>query len=82
MLKRSLLVVAFACGCSSAVAPGTGRAPSAPNAVAGSMPLEPPHVAWRPHHGRRLARLAPPFAASNLTRRVPDGEPMTASVAP
>lgn len=76
MLKRSLFVAALACGCSTAVLPATGRGPSTPSAVAPSASLEPKLA--RPHHARRIARLAPPFAATGLTRRVPDGEPMTA----
>ncbi len=83
MLKRSLCVVALACGCSPAVLPATGRAPSAPSSFARSAPVERPLVAARAHHARHVARLAPPFAASGLTRRVPDSEPMTAfAVAP
>jgi len=82
MLKRSLFLVALACGCSPAVAPVTGRAPNSPSDAARSAPLERSLVAARPHHTRHVARLAPPFAASGLTRRVPDSEPMTALVAP
>jgi hypothetical protein len=80
MLKRSLCVVALACGCSPAVLPATARAPSLPSGVARNARSEAQLLAARPHHARHVARLAPPFAASGLTRRVPDSEPMTALV--
>jgi hypothetical protein len=80
MLKRTLLVVALACACSPAVAPLTGSSPSSPCDAARAVRLEPQLAGLRPRHARHVARLAPPFAASNLTRRVPDSEPMTALV--
>ncbi|HTQ05668.1 MAG TPA: hypothetical protein VMI54_17520 [Polyangiaceae bacterium] len=78
MLKRSLLVVALVCGCSPAVLPAAVSSPAEPSANASRVPDDAAFAAVRPHRARRVARLAPPFAASAVTRRVPDGEPTTA----
>lgn len=77
MLKRSLFIVALACGCSFTAVPAA-RGPIMPAVAVPSAPSELALGVARPAHARRVARLAPPFAASGLTRRVPDGEPMTA----
>jgi hypothetical protein len=77
MLKRSLVAIALLSGCSPASLPALSRAPSAeiPSTFDVSPALT---TATAPHHVRHVARLAPPFVGSTVTRHVAEGEPATA----